>query len=139
NDERDVILSRSGDQILPRAFAAELGTRHVWPGGIVSPSLGGIDLESELVWIGDEGTTEASGRTRRLGLDFEGRMRLVPWLWADAALNLSRAGLCEYPKGANFVPLAPTFTSTGGLTVRDLGPLSGALRYRHIGGRPANE
>jgi len=139
NDARDVILSRSGDQILPRAFAAELGTRHVWRGGSVAASLWGIDLESELVWIGDEGTTEASGRTRRLGLDFEGRVRLVPWLWADADLNLSRGRFGDDPKGANFVPLAPTFTSTGGLTVRDLGPLSGALRYRHIGGRPANE
>src|SRR3989454_476247 len=30
-------------------------------------------------------------------------------------------------------------SSTGGLTVRDLGPVSGALRYRHIGSRPADQ
>jgi outer membrane receptor protein involved in Fe transport len=139
NDARDVFLSGPGDRILPRAFAAELGTRYVWRGGSVAVSLWGIDLESELVWVGDEGTTEPSGRTRRLGVDFEGRVRLAPWLWADADLNLSRGRFGDDPKGADFVPLAPTLTSTGGLTVRDLGVVSGGLRYRHIGGRPADE
>jgi hypothetical protein len=139
NDARDVMLSGPGDQVLPRAVAAELGTRYVWRGGSMAASLWGIDLQSELIWVGDEGTTEASGRTRRLGIDFEGRVQLAPWLWADADLNLSRGRFGDDPRGANFVPLAPTFTSTGGLTVRDVGPVSGGLRYRHVGGRPADE
>lgn len=31
-----------------------------------------------------------SGRTRRIGLDLEGRVRLARWLWADADVNGSR-------------------------------------------------
>jgi hypothetical protein len=139
NDARDVILASKGETILPRALGAEIGGRHVWRGGSLALALWGIDLQSELVWSGDEGTTEASGRTRRVGVDLEARVRLSPWLWADADLNLARGRFRDEPAGADYIPLAPTFTSTGGLTVRDLGPVGGGVRFRHVGGRPADE
>jgi outer membrane receptor protein involved in Fe transport len=41
--------------------------------------------------------------------------------------------------GQNYLPLAPTFTSTGGLSLQNAGSWSGSLRYRYIGDRPANE
>ena len=37
------------------------------------------------------------------------------------------------------VPLAPVFTSIGGLTVKNKNGFSGSVRYRFIGDRPANE
>ena len=45
----------------------------------------------------------------------------------------------DEPAGANLIPLAPTLTSTGGLTVRDIGPVEGGLRYCHVGARAAIE
>lgn len=139
NDARDVLLAPPGEQVLPRAWSGELGGRRVWNGGSVAAAVWGLTLASELVYVGDEGVTEASGRTRRVGIDLEGRARLLPWLWADADLNLARGRFVDEPDGADHIPLAPTVTSTAGLSVRDLGPLTGGTRYRHIGTRPADE
>ena len=107
-------------------------------------ALWALDLESELVYVGDEGVTEPSGRTRRVGADVELRAQVAPWLWADADLNLARGRFLDEPSGANRVPLAPTVTSTAGLTVRDIdrGRLAGfesGLRMRHVGARAAIE
>ncbi|MGH7579140.1 MAG: TonB-dependent receptor, partial [Gemmatimonadales bacterium] len=139
NDARGVIQAASGDRVLPRALGAELGSRYVWTGGSIAISGWALDLQSELTYVGDVGTTEPSGRTRRIGLDLEGRVRLADWLWADADLNLSRGRFRDEPRGADLVPLAPTLTSTGGLTVQGLGNFRGGIRYRHIGHRSADE
>jgi hypothetical protein len=139
NDARDVIQSRHTDRVLPRAVGAEIGTRHTWSRGSVAAALWRLDLQSELVYVGDEGITEANGPTRRTGVDLEGRLQLARWLWADLDLNLARGRYRDLPAGQNHIPLAPTATSTGGLTVRDAGPVEGGLRYRFIGSRPANE
>jgi TonB-dependent receptor-like protein len=138
NDARDVVLAAPGSTVLPRAFGAELGARHTWAGGSIAAALWGTDLQSELVYNGDLGTTEPSGRTRRVGVDLEGRVRLLDWLWADADVDLSRGRFVDAPTGADFIPLAPTITSSGGLTVRDVGPLSAGVRYRLVGSRPAD-
>jgi len=89
NDARDVVAAARDSIVIPRALGAELGLRHYWTGGTLAAALWATDLQSELVYNGDEGTTEPSGRTRRHGLDLEGRIRLTPWLWADADLNLA--------------------------------------------------
>jgi hypothetical protein len=139
NDARDVILSTDRNRVLPRAAGIELGVRHTWTTGSVAVSLWRLDLESELVYVGDEGFTESVGRTRRHGLDLEGRLRLAPWLWADVDLNLARGRLRDEPVERNRVPLAPRATSTGGLTVRGAGPVRAGARYRFVGDRPATE
>jgi outer membrane receptor protein involved in Fe transport len=143
NDARDVLLARAkGDaapRVVPRAVGTELGGRHGWPGGSIAAALWLLDLQSELVYVGDEGTTEPSGRTRRVGLDLEARARLAPWLWADADLNLARGRFRDAPTGEDRVPLAPTVTSAGGLTVRDAGPFGAGIRYRYVGPRAADE
>jgi hypothetical protein len=42
------------------------------------------------VYVGDEGVTEPSGRTRRVGADVELRQRVLAWLWADADVSVAR-------------------------------------------------
>ena len=49
------------------------------------------------------------------------------------------AVLLIMPKGQNYIPLAPIWTSTGGITFTNKNGLNGSLRYRYIGDRPANE
>ncbi len=139
NDARDVVTAPAGETLLPRAAGAELGVRRTWSSGSLAVALWGLDLESELVYVGDEGKTEASGRTRRLGIDLEGRARVLRWLWADGDLNLSRGWFRNEPHTGNRIPLAPTVTATGGLTLRDVGRASGGFRVRHVGARAANE
>jgi outer membrane receptor for monomeric catechols len=139
NDARDAVMAGDSAVVLPRAKGAEVGGRRSWSGGSVSAALWLLDLGSELVYVGDEGVTEPSGRTRRTGIDVDVRIRLAPWLWADGDLSLARGRFRDEPSGANLVPLAPTLTSSGGLTVRDRDPVSGGVRYRHVGGRAADE
>ena len=125
---------------LPRAVGGELGLRtrlgqHLNLGA----AAWWMDLDREFVYVGDAGTTEESGRTRRIGLDLEGRLSLRSWLWADADINLSRGTLRDEPDTADRIPLAPQRTSTGGLSARHPAGYEASLRYRHIGDRPANE
>ena len=144
NDGRDAVLAGRGDRILPRAASAEVGARHTWSRGTVAVSLWATDLESELVYVGDEGVTEPSGRTRRVGTDVEARLRLTPWLWADADVDLARGRFRDEPRGLDRIPLAPTRTAAAGLTVRDIGSrrfadATASMRLRHVGARSANE
>ena len=127
-------------ETLPRAIGAELGIRTQVTSRLHLGVAGWwLRSDQELVYVGDAGTTEISDQTRRMGLDFEGRMQLASWMWADADLNISRGKVKDAPSGADVVPLAPRLTSTGGLTMRHPKGLEGSLRYRLLDDRPANE
>jgi outer membrane receptor protein involved in Fe transport len=137
NDARDVIISNS-HATLPRAIGAETGLR-VRPSDRISVAAAAwmLDLEREFVWVGDAGTTELSGATRRYGLDLEGRWGIRSWLSADADLNLSRGYFRDMPDSD--IPLAPRITSSGGLTIVHPVGLQMGFRYVYIGDRPADE
>ncbi len=129
-----------GIETLPRAIGAELGMRtHLSKRVVIGVAAWWLQLDEELVFVGDEGTTEVSGKSRRVGLDLEGRLQLLPWLWADADINLSRGQFVDEPAGADDIPLAPRLTSTGGVTAIHPAGFEASLRYRHVGDRPANE
>jgi outer membrane receptor protein involved in Fe transport len=59
-------------------------------------------------------------------------------LFADVNVNLAKPRSMEAQKGENYIPLAPSFTSTGGLNWQFKNGLNGSLRYRHMHDRPAN-
>lgn len=146
SDIEQELLSRNLDpdqantEILPRATGAELGFR-LGIGSNFLASLAGwyLYLEEELVFIGDEGSTEISGETRRLGVDAEIRLQLARWIWADLDLNLSDGRYLNEPDGENYIPLAPRLTAQGGLNFLHSGGIEAAVRFRHVGDRPANE
>ena len=130
----------AGIRTLPRAIGAEIGTRQrLW--GRVNIGIAGwwLELDEELVFVGDAGETEISGKSQRIGIDIEGRAQILSWLWVDADVNLSDGIFVDAPSEANHIPLAPRLTSTGGLTVIHPSGFGASLRYRHIGDRPANE
>jgi hypothetical protein len=91
------------------------------------------------VYVGDEGITEISGETRRLGIDLEARIQFNKWLWADFDLNLADGRFIDEPEGADYIPIAPRVSSTGGFTAIHPAGFESTLRYRYIGDRPANE
>lgn len=95
-----------------------------------------LDLDSELVFVGDEGATEASGPTRRWGIDFEARYSLLSWLLADLDLSYSDP---RFRVTGQAIPLAPTLLMNGGLTAFFTDNFSGAVRMRYLDDRPANE
>ena len=130
----------SGVRTLPRAIGAEIGTRHqFWNRLNVGIAGWWLELDEELVFVGDAGETEISGKSRRIGIDIEGRAQIFSWLWIDTDVNLSSGKFVDEPSDVNEIPLAPRITSTGGLTAAHPSGFGANLRYRHIGDRPANE
>ncbi|MEP7217734.1 MAG: TonB-dependent receptor [Bacteroidota bacterium] len=96
-----------------------------------------LNLESEFVYIGDEGSTEASGRTHREGIDLELRINPVRWLALGADATISRGRSVDDPEGENYIPLAPNLTISGNALFH-LDNFSAATRLRLVGDRPAN-
>src|SRR5262249_47791092 len=106
---------------------------------LVKAALWHLYSEQEFVYVGDEGIVEPGGKTRRIGVDVSARYQPIKWLYADLDLNFARPRAINEAKGQDYVPLAPTFTSIGGLTVKTKRGLNASLRYRYIDSRPANE
>ena len=74
--------------------------------------------QQEFVYVGDEGVVEPSGRSRRQGIDVSVRYQLTQNLYADLDLNTAKPRAIDAEAGQNYLPLAPTFTSTGGLSLQ---------------------
>jgi hypothetical protein len=139
NDARGVVRDPSAN-ILPRAIGYEVGsTFKPVPNLVVNTAFWALHLQDELVYVGDEGITESAGPTRRLGIDLAARYQLSSRLFADLDLNVNRGRKVNEPKGADAIPLAPSFTSIGGLTYKQANGLNASLRYRYIDDRPGNE
>lgn len=139
NDTR-VVVAQQGREILPKAYGIEAGIMvKPVPSLLLNLAAWRLDLEQEFVYVGDEGVVEPGGKTQRQGFDLSARWQLSRWLYADADMNLAQPRLKGEPDGQNHIPLAPTFTSIGGLTAQARNGLYGSLRYRYIGDRPANE
>ena len=45
----------------------------------------------------------------------------------------------DEPSGQNYIPLAPKWTSVGGISLKNYKRFSGSIQYRYLGDRPANE
>ena len=139
NDTR-VVVTEGGKQILPAAYGSDLGIIFKpIPNMLVNASAWYLWLAQEFVYVGDEGVVEPSGKTKRQGVDLSIRYQLTPSLYADVDLNKTIPRSIDAPSGENYLPLAPIFTTTGGLTYSGRKGFGGSLRYRYMADRPANE
>ena len=143
NDARSSVQDK-GQHRLPIAVSSEIGTLFHIKKTVISAAVWAMDLNNELVYVGDDGTTENRGASRRYGFDLSGRVQLLSWLYLDADLNFSRGRFIDTLFGSQkkenfYIPLAPTLTSVGGLTTKFKSGFEFALRYRYMQDRPANE
>ncbi|GAB3556213.1 TonB-dependent receptor [Spirosoma fluminis] len=139
NDTR-VVVPQNGREILPGAYGSDLGIIvKPTPKLLINAAAWYLWLAQEFVYVGDEGVVEPSGRSRRTGIDVSARYQLTRHLYADLDLNTARPRAVGAEAGQRFLPLAPVFTSTGGLSLQTRSGISGSLRYRYMANRPANE
>ncbi|WP_163409393.1 TonB-dependent receptor [Flavobacterium ajazii] len=139
NDTR-VVIANNGKEILPTAIGTDLGT--IWkpfPRLLINSALWYLYLQQEFVYVGDAGVVEPSGKTKRAGFDLGIRYQLNDYFFFNLDANYTYARSIDDPKGQNYIPLAPDFTSTGGLSFQNWKGFSGGLRYRYMKDRPANE
>jgi outer membrane receptor protein involved in Fe transport len=140
NDARGVVRLPEPVTPLTRARGYEVGARtRLFDRLDLAGSVFRLDLDSELVWVGDEGTTEARGATRRQGVEAEARLKVLPWLFADADATLTRATYAQNAGNGNAVALAPTLILAGGVSARHPSGVYGRLGVLHLGDRPATE
>ncbi|MFG6413979.1 TonB-dependent receptor [Roseateles sp. DC23W] len=148
NDARGVtarVDPRSGEPVeavpgLVGAKGYELGVRsEIVPGLQSSLALWRLDFDSELVYVGDAGATEANRPSRRHGLEWNNRFVPAPWLLVDADFAWTRARFADADPAGARIPNAVDRVASVGVTLRDLGPWSGSLQWRYLGSAPLIE
>lgn len=139
NDTR-VVVAAKGLQTLPAAYNTDIGTLFKPTKNLlINAALWYSYLQQEYVYAGDGGTVDFSGRTRRIGADLSVRYQPLASLYFDADVNYAHGRALDDPEGQNYIPLAPVWSSTGGITYQHKSGINGSLRYRYLADRPANE
>ena len=139
NDTR-VVVAQKGKEILPPAYASDFGG--VFKIGrklVLQSAIWYLWLAQEFVYVGDEGIVEASGKSRRYGADASVRYEVAKHLFVQVDANYAVPKALEVPKGEDHLPLAPRFTSLGGLVYKKQSGFNGSLFYRVMTDRPATE
>jgi len=125
---------------LVRSTGYELGLRGKLASGWQSTvALWRLDLDSELLFVGDAGITEASRPSRRQGIEWNNLWTANRWLSFDADLSFSRARFRNRDAAGDHIPGAVATTANLGVTVDAVGPWFGAFRVRYFGPRPLIE
>jgi len=139
NDTR-VVVAESGEKILPTSFGADFGVIFKpFPKLLVNSALWMLNLQQEFVYVGDAGVVEPSGKTSRKGIDLGIRYQFNDYLFLDADANYTHGRSVEESKGQDYIPLAPDFTTTVGISLKNYKSWSGGLQYRYLKSRSANE
>ena len=132
---------RSGEPLDPvpplvRLRGAELGLRtQALPGLQSSVALWTLRSDSELVYVGDAGSNEASAGSRRHGIEVNNRWQALPQLLIDADLALNR------PRFADGSRIPNAVDSVGALaaTWRDPAGWLASLQWRYLGSAALTE
>ncbi|MGQ0811207.1 MAG: TonB-dependent receptor [Nitrospiraceae bacterium] len=136
NDARSAVAP--GSSPFARAKTYEVGVRSKpWgPDGIeLIATAWAVDLQSELLFVGDEGTTETRGPSRRRGIEVAARGQVVGPLYVNGSFTWTKA---EFKNG-DAIPLAPELTAYGAVILRYPEGLTTQLQATYVGVRPLIE
>ena len=98
-----------------------------------------LDFDSELLFVGDAGTTEPSRQSRRVGFEWANFYTPTPWLSIDADIAFSRARFTDADPAGNRIPGAVEGVASLTAAVDNRGPWYGSGRLRYFGPRPLIE
>jgi hypothetical protein len=148
NDGRGSTLTRdpkTGDPAQPvdplvRTTGAEVGLRtNVIPRLQSSIALWELKINSELIFSGDAGSTDASRPSHRTGFEWSNYYRLSDHLIFDADLAYSKARFTDHDSVGDRIPGAVEGVVSSGISAYDLGHFNGSIRYHYLGPRPLIE
>ncbi len=139
-DPIDKVTPQDRVPLLVRSKGAELGIRTKAVEGLTS-SLAAfvLDFDSELLFVGDAGTTEASRPSRRVGVEWTNRYKPVSWLTFDLDVAYTRARFTDFDFAGDRIPGAPAWVASGAITFGEETGWFGALKGRYFGPRPLIE
>ena len=129
------------DQVDPlvQSRGAELGLKTLWfDRWNSSVALWYLELDSELLFVGDAGTTEPSGASRRWGVEFNNFWAINDIWTLEADFSWTDSKFEDAP-GEDEIPGALPFVATGALTVEYPSGWFGSFRIRYFDGAPLVE
>jgi hypothetical protein len=138
----DPVNGSAAERVTPlvRSRGAETGLRVSPVSGLRSTlSLWTLELESELLFLGDGGTTDPVDGTRRSGVTFANFYRASRALSLDADIAMARARFVSREGWRAHVPGAIERTLSAGMTWAPERGLFGAVRLRHFGAYALSE
>ncbi|CAN7644736.1 TonB-dependent receptor [Bradyrhizobium sp. LjRoot220] len=139
-DPIDKITPQDRVPLLVRSKGAELGVRTKAIDGLTSSvAVFVLDFDSELLFVGDAGTTEASRPSRRLGVEWTNKYKPVPWLTFDLDVAYTSARFTDFDVAGDRIPGAPAWIASGAITFGHETGWFGALKGRYFGPRPLIE
>jgi outer membrane receptor protein involved in Fe transport len=126
------------------ALGADIGVRTaVLPNVQLTASLWTLKLDSELLFVGDAGITEASRESERRGIEAGAIWNPVSWLILDADLAWSRSRFTQEENmidaAADRIPGAVENVASVGLAIDHPSGWFGGARLRHFGKAPLIE
>jgi hypothetical protein len=148
NDVRGVTIAVDPNTGLPadkvpflvRAKGAEVGVRNTAIEGLeTSVALFALDYASELLFVGDAGTTEPSRPSRRVGVEWTNHYKPVSWLAFDLDLAFTRTRFIDVDPAGDRIPGAPAWVVSGGVVFGEKTGWFGAVKARYFGPRPLIE
>lgn len=147
NDARGVTINTdpatglAADPVDPivQTYGYELGVRtEVFERFVSTLALFYLRSDSELLYVGDAGTSEAGPGTERFGIEWSTYWRPTDWIMFDHELTLSEGRLIGVGS-EDEIPGAVPFTINTGITIGKDEGLFGSLRSRYFSPRPLVE
>lgn len=159
-DPRDPATKLSPSPLLVRTRGAEVGVRsRIIPNLDSSFSVFILDQDSEILFSGDAGDTEATRASRRYGFEWTNHYHPRSWIDIDADLAMTHArfrgsdseqaavyaSLAGYPEAqignapGNDIPNAPPMVASAGVTLGEKTGWFGSLRWRYLASSPLTE
>ncbi len=148
NDARGTtarIDPRSGDALNPvpalvGSRGQEIGLKsEILPNFQTTLALWRLAFDSELVYVGDAGTTEAGRASRRTGIEWTNHWSPGEHLRLDANLAWTRPRFVDGDPAASHVPNAVQQVAHLGMVLRRPAPWSASLSWRFMGPAPLTE
>jgi hypothetical protein len=139
-DPNDPAAPVRGAPGLAKQRGAEGGIRSQYLEGLVSTlAVWYLHSDSELVFLGDAGTTEPTGQSERYGVEWSNYYRPTDWLTLDADFAFTAANYQKVPKGENDIPNSVGRVIGAGAVALLPHDFFATARVRYFGHVPLNE
>lgn len=139
-DPADGVTPAARVNPMVRASGAEVGVRTAaLPYTQLALTAWTLDLDSELLYVGDAGATEANRASRRRGVELGVFVAPRGWLTLDADFAWSHARFTQPDPAGDFIPGAVESVVSVGVAVQHRSGWFGGARFRHFGEAPLVE
>ncbi|HRC44397.1 MAG TPA: TonB-dependent receptor plug domain-containing protein [Nitrospira sp.] len=136
NDARSAVTPAASPLARAKSYEVGLRSRPWGSDGIeLTATVWALDMKQELVFVGDEGTTEIRGASRRRGMEVGARGQVWGPVYVNGSITWTKA---EFRNG-DAIPLAPEVTAYGALLLRWPEGLTSQLQATYLGVRPLTE